>query len=141
MSENKLQPSDADIVEFIKSVPNKGRSEDGLALLDLFNQALDLKPRLWGDSIVGYGIYHYKYKSGREGDYFLTGFSPRKANMTVYIMPGFGQYSSQLNALGKHKHSVSCLYLGRLSGIDQTVLMDMVTHSVARMKDMYPWQA
>ncbi len=80
------------------------------------------RAKMWGDSIVGFGKYHYKYKSGCEGDWFITGFSPCKQNLTVYIMPGFSKYQSLLKKLGKHKTSVSCLYLKSLTDIDQTVL-------------------
>ena len=93
---------------------------------------------MWGSAIVGFGSYHYTYASGREGDWFLTGFSPRKQNLTVYIMPGFKQYTKQLEKLGKHKHSVSCLYLKNLDYVDMEALAFMIGDSVRRMREMYP---
>ena len=96
---------------------------------------------MWGESLIGYGFYHYKYESGHEGDYFLTGFSPRKSATSIYIMPGFKQYTDQLARLGPHKHSVSCLYITKLARIDLAVLEGIVTDSVKRMKAMYEWQS
>lgn len=93
---------------------------------------------MWGDSIVGYGQYHYHYDSGREGDFLVTGFSPRKQNLSIYIMPGFKKYQTLLNRLGKHKHSVSCLYIKRLSDIDEHVLAQLIKRSVQEMRRMYP---
>ncbi|MBL4890724.1 MAG: DUF1801 domain-containing protein [Rhizobiaceae bacterium] len=88
--------------------------------------------------MIGFGQYHYKYASGREGDYFLTGFSPRKNSMSIYIIPGFKSYGKLLEKLGKHKHSVSCLYVTRLENIDLDVLGEMVRQSIADMKEIYP---
>lgn len=139
MSGNKTVPTDADPRAFVESIEHKGRREDALALLDLFRRVTGYEPQMWGPSIVGYGRYHYKYESGREGDFLLTGFSPRKAAMTIYIMPGFKKYGEQLERLGKHRHSVSCLYISRLSGIDTGVLEEIVSDSVARMKAMYEY--
>ena len=87
---------------------------------------------------LGFGRYRYQRRDGWEGEFFLTGFSPRKQNLTVYVMPGFGQYKKQLAALGPHKHSVSCLYLKRLEGLDLDALESIVTDSVRRMREMYP---
>jgi len=105
-------------------------------------RATGFDPRIWGDSMVGYGQYRYKYKSGHGGEHFLTGFSPRKSAMSIYVMPGFKQYEKQLALLGKHKHSVSCLYVTRLANIDLGVLENIVADSVSRMKKLYPdWSA
>jgi hypothetical protein len=138
MSGNKTQPSRADVGAFIAGIENETRRADAETLLQMMKRVTGMEPVMWGETIVGFGRYHYKYDSGREGDYFLTGFSPRKAAMTVYIMPGFKQYGDQLARLGKHRHSVSCLYLNRLDGIDMAVLEEMVAHSVAHMKEIYP---
>jgi len=94
-------------------------------------------PVLWGPSIVGFGSYHYKYESGREGDGPLLAFSPRKANMVVYIMPGFAGFEAKLAKLGKHKLGKSCLYLGRLKSIDMEVLTDLLTTDLALMRKKY----
>lgn len=138
MAENKTMPTDASVPDFIAAVANETRRQDAYLLLELMNRITGFEPCLWGDSLIGYGHYRYKYKSGHGGEFFLTGFSPRKAATTIYIMPGFKQYGPQLAKLGKHKHSVSCLYVTRLSNIDLAVLEDIVTDSVSRMKKLYP---
>lgn len=141
MGENKTKQTDLSVSKFIDSIEHEGRREDARILLEFMNRVTGMEPRLWGDSMIGYGKYHYKYKSGREGDFFLTGFSPRKANMTIYIMPsghGLKEYREQLAKLGKHKSSVSCLYVNRISDIDLEVLEELVTDSVRRMREFYP---
>jgi len=142
MAESKTKSTDTDVQAFVAAIENKRRREDSLVLLDLMGRAAGFDPRVWGDSMVGYGQYRYKYKSGRSGEYFLTGFSPRKSAMSIYVMPGFKQYEKQLALLGKHKHSVSCLYVTRLANIDLGVLENIVADSVSRMKKLYPdWSA
>ena len=141
MSENKTRPTDASVMDFITAVENNTRREDSLVLLERFNQLTGMSPRLWGPSLIGYGEYHYKYDSGREGDYFLTGFSPRKSAMTVYVMPGFSEFQSELNRLGPHKHSSSCLYITRLARVDMDVLDEIVTKGVEIMRQRYDWKA
>ncbi|MBO6901762.1 MAG: DUF1801 domain-containing protein [Rhizobiaceae bacterium] len=138
MAGNKTLPNDADVGEFLNSVEPERRRHDALQLLELMNAATGLKPRMWGSAIVGYGRYGYRYESGRTGEMCLTGFSPRKSALTVYVMPGFKPYADQLARLGKHKHSVSCLYLGSLASIDCAVLTEIVADSVERMKSKYP---
>jgi hypothetical protein len=93
--------------------------------------------RMWGDSIVGFGSYHYKYASGREGDWFLTGFSPRKQAITLYIMAGFEQYDGLLNKLGKYTTGKACLYIKKLEDIDTNTLVELVKQSVAHMVKIY----
>jgi hypothetical protein len=139
MAENKTQPSDADVGAYLARVEPDRRREDSQALLRLMKRVVRLEPVLWGESIVGFGRYHYRYESGHEGEFFLTGFAPRKAAMTVYIMPGFKQYEDQLARLGKHRRSVSCLYLNRLAGIDLKALEEIIRDSVRRMKKIYEW--
>ncbi len=138
MSENKTKPSKADVMAFLNAVEQPRRREDGLVLHDMMGRITGMTPVLWGPSIVGYGEYYYKYGSGREGLWPLTGFSPRKAAMTIYIMPGFKQYTDHLARLGNHKHSVSCLYITRLEAVDLAVLEEIVASSVERMKTLYP---
>ncbi|MDA0241183.1 MAG: DUF1801 domain-containing protein [Proteobacteria bacterium] len=138
MTENKTKPNDADVQSFVANVDHPRRRADAEVLLALMGQVTGMKPQMWGDSIVGYGQYHYKYASGWEGDYFLTGFSPRKAAMTIYIMPGFKQYGDLLAKLGKHRHSSSCLYISRLETIDLAILEAILADSVRRMKEIYP---
>ena len=122
---------------FIRTVEHKQRKADAKKLLALFNEVTGLRPTMWGSSIIGYGRYHYRYKSGREGEFFLTGFSPRKANLTVYIMPGYQDLSALLNRLGKHKIAKSCLYINKLSDIDQDVLKEIIKFGVDYMHANY----
>lgn len=136
MAENKTQPTKASVAKFIAGVEPARRREDARTMLAMMKRLTDWPAVMWGDSIVGFGRYHYKYASGREGDFLITGFSPRKAATTVYIMPGFKQYGPQLKRLGKHKHSVSCLYLTKLDGLDLTALEEIITDSVRRMQEM-----
>ena len=138
MSDLKTKPTGASVAAFIKAVDDPERRRDCQQLKKLMSSITGHRARMWGDSIVGFGNYHYKYKSGREGDWPLTGFSPRKQNLTVYIMPGFGQYETQLAMLGRHRHSVSCLYLRRLADLDMEALAYLIRDSVRRMREMYP---
>ena len=134
---NKTQPHDASVEKYIDSIDNKGRAEDARILLEMMTEITGEPARMWGSSIIGFGEYHYEYESGREGDHMLTGFAPRKANMVVYIMPGFKPYQKLLDKLGKYKTGASCLYLGRLSGVDTKVLKQIVDRSVRDMKKKY----
>ena len=134
---NKTQPHDASVTKYIDSIEHQGRAEDARLLLEMMSEVTGEPARMWGSSIIGFGEYHYQYESGREGDHMLTGFAPRKANMVVYIMPGFKPYQKLLDKLGKYKSGASCLYLGRLSGIDTKVLRQIVDRSVKDMKKKY----
>ena len=135
-AENKTKPERKSVQAFLKKVEPAGRREDAQVLLELMKDVTGETPVLWG-SIVGFGTYHYKYESGREGDFFLTGFAPSKANMVVYVMPGFSSYEADLAKLGKHKTGKSCLYLGRLESINQEVLRRLVDRSVRFMRKKY----
>ena len=134
---NKTQPHDASVEKYIDSIEHQGRAEDARLLLEMMSEVTGEPARMWGSSIIGFGEYHYQYESGREGDHMLTGFAPRKANMVVYIMPGFKPYQKLLDKLGKYKTGASCLYLGRLSGIDTKVLSQIIDRSVQDMKKKY----
>ena len=138
MSENKTRPTASDVSEFLNQVDHPTRREDGLKLLDIMTEITGEDAVLWGSSIVGFGNYHYKYESGREGDMPLVGFSPRKQSMTVYIMPGFDEYDDLLGQLGKHKTGKSCLYVNKLADVDETVLRDLIQQSYQHMKDTNP---
>ncbi|MGI9351144.1 MAG: DUF1801 domain-containing protein [Rhizobiaceae bacterium] len=148
MAENVTRPIKADIDVFLSSVELAGRREDTQLLLPLFCRWTGMKPILWtdglagksGNGIVGFGHYHYRYASGREGDWFLTGFSPRKQNLVIYIMPGFKGHEKTLSQLGPHKHSVSCLYLGRLAKNNLDALESLVRKSIDEMKEKYDWR-
>lgn len=134
MSENKTRPTDQDVIRFLSSVEHKTRRQDGLALLEMMEEITGEEPVLWGSSIVGFGSYHYKYESGREGDMPLIGFSPRKQSLTLYIMPGFDEYEDMLEQLGKHKIGKACLYVNKLADVDEEVLRDLIRHSYEHMK-------
>ena len=136
-SENKTKPTKVAPRSFIKAIEHPVRRADGLTLLKFFNRITGLKPQMWGPSIVGYGRYYYKTGSGREGEFFLTGFSPRKSALTVYIMPGYRDLSEQLKRLGKHKLGKSCLYINKLDDIDEDVLEEIVLEGLAYMRENY----
>ena len=133
MAELKTKRGKKSVEKFLKGVTNEKRREDSFAVLKLMKQATKIEPEMWGDSIVGFGSYHYKYPSGREGDWFLTGFSPRKQSLTLYITPGFTHYGTLLKKLGKHKTGKSCLYINKLEDVDIKTLKDLVTQSVKHM--------
>jgi hypothetical protein len=138
MAELKTRKTNASVAKFLSSVENDQRRNDGLQLLEVFKEVTKLPPKMWGSSIVGFGEYHYKSeRSSQEGDWPLTGFSPRKRNMTVYIMPGFKNYQDLMRRLGKHKTSVSCIYFNKLEDIDLKVLKQIIRRSVADMKKIY----
>ncbi|MEM6536072.1 MAG: DUF1801 domain-containing protein [Pseudomonadota bacterium] len=139
MSANKTQATRIDPVEFLSGVEPAQRRSDGLVLLEMFNGITDLKPKMWGPSMVGYGRYRYQYESGRKGEYFLTGFSPRRQNLSVHIMPGYqwGNMQANLSKLGKHKLGKSCLYINKLSDIDMAVLANIVREGLDYMYTHY----
>lgn len=129
MAELKTKPTGQSAEEFINSIADDRRRAECLAILELMKQVTGEEPKMWGDSIVGFGSYHYKYASGREGDWFLTGFSPRKQNLTLYIMSGFDQYDHLLARLGQVKTGKSCLYIKKLEDIDLPTLRELVRRS------------
>jgi len=133
MAELKTQPTDQDVITFLNAIPDEKKRRDCFTLLDLMRQATGAEPVMWGDAIIGFGRYHYRYASGREGEWFLVGFSPRVQNLTLYIISGFDQYEALLAKLGKHSTSKSCLYIKRLDDIDLTTLQELVQRSVDHM--------
>ncbi|MEM7335569.1 MAG: DUF1801 domain-containing protein [Chloroflexota bacterium] len=134
MSENKTRPTDQEVIEFLNNVDHKVRRQDGLTLLDMMKEETGEEAVMWGPSIVGFGSYHYKYESGREGDMPLVAYSPRKQRITVYIMPGFAEYDDLLGQLGKHKIGKSCLYINKLADVDEGVLRKLIKESYEYMK-------
>ena len=132
MAENKTQKTGASVGEFLASVENKRRREDGFTVLKIMQEITGLEPEMWGPSIIGFGSYHYKYESGREGDIFLTGFSPRKQSMSLYIMDGFDGCEDLLSKLGKHRKGASCLYINKLADVNMDVLRELVQLSFDR---------
>jgi hypothetical protein len=130
MAELKTKPSNASVAAFLNAIPDETKRKDCRALVKMMQDATGAKPRMWGTSIVGFGSYHYTYASGREGDWPLTGFSPRKQDLTLYIMEGFARHGALLRRLGKHRTGKSCLYLKKLADVDLSVLETLVRESV-----------
>ncbi len=135
---NKTRARTASVSTFVSGVADEQQREDLATVLAIMEKVTGEPPTMWGSSIVGFGRYHYKYASGREGDFFLTGASPRKGNLTLYIMPGFTNYSDLLDKLGKHKTAKSCLYIKRLDDVDTKVLEKLIARSIAEMRRLYP---
>ncbi|WP_371931739.1 DUF1801 domain-containing protein [Mameliella sp. MMSF_3552] len=125
------QPSDASVSAFLDTVEPARRREDARVLDALFREVTGWQPVLWGTSILGYGRYDYTYASGHSGQSLATGFAPRKANMVVYIMPGYADFQEILSRLGPHRLGKSCLYLGALSRIDLDVLSELIRAGLA----------
>ena len=126
MAENKTRKTGANVEEFLAAVENRRRREDAFALLAMMRDITGLEPEMWGPSIIGFGDSHYRYESGREGDIFLTGFSPRRQNVTLYIMDGLEGQEILLGRLGKHRTSVACLYINKLADVDTDVLRQLI---------------
>ena len=137
MAELKTKLTDASVPDYLNAIENDQVRQDCFTILEIMQDATKAKPHMWGDSIVGFGTYHYVGASGREGDWPLTGFSPRKQNLTLYIMTGFEQYEGLLSRLGKFTTGKSCLYIKRLSDIDLPTLKELVQASVDHMTRTY----
>ncbi|MFQ5606811.1 MAG: DUF1801 domain-containing protein [Candidatus Zixiibacteriota bacterium] len=137
MSENKTKKNNLSVKAFLDTVADKERRQDCETVLKLMKELTGERPKMWGTSMVGFGEYHYKYDSGREGDFFKTGFSPRKPNLTLYIMPGFEKYPELMDKLGKYKTGKSCLYINRLDDIHLPTLKKLVRLSYSHMTKMY----
>ena len=138
MTTNKTQANDASVADFIDAVEHDTRRGDARILLEMMQRITGCPPVMWGSSIVGFDEYHYKYDSGREGDLFIIGFSPRKSAMSVYVMPGFSEYDGLMAKLGKHKTGRSCLYINKLADVDLGVLEELIRRSVETMRAKYP---
>lgn len=138
MAENKTKPTQKSVTEFINSIDDEDRRKDVKKVAAMMRKATGKKAKMWGPSIVGFDQYHYKYDSGREGDFMITGFSPRKQSLTLYVMPGFKGFGELMKKLGKHKTGKSCLYINRLSDVDEKVLEKLITESVKLMRQKYP---
>ena len=138
MSTNKTQPTEADVATFLAGVMPEPKARDALRLDRLFREVTGFQPVMWGEAIVGYGRYHYRYKSGREGDFLATGFAPRKSALSIYIMPGYADFGNILNRLGKHKIGKSCLYVNKLADIDQDVLAELIRAGLDDLASHWP---
>jgi len=140
MTDRKTIETGADVQAFLDGVEHPTRRADGLHLNQLFQDLTGFAPRMWGPTIVGYGSYHYVYDSGREGDSLATGFSPRKGNISVYIMPGYADYGDILARLGKHKMGKACLYINKLADIDEAVLKELIQTGLKDLGAKWPVQ-
>ncbi len=134
MAELKTKLNDGDVEVFLNAVDDEQKRKDSFEILKKMKRITKNEPKMWGTSIVGFGTYHYKYASGREGDWFLAGFSPRKQNLTLYIMSGFDHKEETLAKLGKYKSSKGCLHIKRLSDVDDKVLDKLITDSVQQLQ-------
>jgi len=135
MTEMKTTPNNQGVEDFLNSVQHDKRREDSFAVLELMREITGEEAVMWGDSIVGFGNYHYKYATGREGDWFLTGFSPRKQSLTLYIMAGFDSYADLMSKLGKYTTGKSCLYIKKIEDINLDVLKALIRASVEHMAE------
>ncbi len=138
MAGNKTLPTPADVSAFIDGVADDRQRGDAHILVEMLARVSGEPATMWGSSIIGFGTYHYRYDSGREGDMCRVGFSPRKGKTVLYLVDGYGQRESQLARLGKHKTGVSCLYIKRLSDVNLGVLEEMIEASLAYMAEKYP---
>jgi hypothetical protein len=133
MAEAKTQRTRQNVTAFLKRIPDEQKQKDAFALVDLMRQITKAEPVMWGSSIVGFGTYRLKYASGRESEWPLTGFAPRKQNLTLYIMSGFEQYDELLKTLGKFKTGKACLYINRLDDVHLPTLRQLIKQSVQHM--------
>ena len=138
MAEPKTRKNNASVAAFLNAVDDKQKRADAKKVAAMMRDATGSRAKMWGTSIVGFGSYHYKYASGREGDWMLVGFSPRKQNLSLYIMPGFKSFDGLMAKLGKHKTGKSCLYINKLADVDEKVLNNLIVESVKYMRKKYP---
>lgn len=134
MAELKTRPGNESVRDFLEAIADPKRQCDCQSVLRIMQQATGARPRMWGGSIVGFGNYHYKYASGREGDWFLTGFSPRKSELTLYLMSGFERFAALLRKLGRHKTGKGCLYIKSLEDVHLPTLEELVRRSVEHLR-------
>ena len=137
MAELKTQKNDSSVEDYLNAIDDDQRKKDCISIHKMMQDATGKPGSMWGDSIVGYGSYHYKYKSGREGDWMLVGFSNRKKSISLYLMSGFSNYDDLLDKLGKHKTGKSCLYINNLADIEEDILKKMIALSVEYMRENY----
>lgn len=138
MYELKTKENDNSVIEFIEQVENSKKREDAYRLLDIFTETTGYKAKMWGTSIIGFGSYHYKYATGHEGDAPLVGFSPRKANFSLYFATGDTERDMLLQEFGKHKAGKSCVYINKIADIDVEVLKKLIQQSIRFLREMYP---
>jgi hypothetical protein len=135
MAKLKTRKNDASVKDFLAAVPDEKKRQDSFAIVELMQEVTGEEPAMWGTSIVGFGSYHYKYASGQEGEWPLVSFSPRKRNLTLYVMSGFDDYDSLLTDLGKYKTGKSCLYINKLEDVDLGTLRELVRQSAIHVAE------
>ncbi|WP_425038072.1 DUF1801 domain-containing protein [Primorskyibacter sp. S187A] len=135
---NKTMPTPIPVADFLAQVAPERRRDEGLKLDEIFREVTGFEPQMWGESIVGYGRYAYRYASGREGSFLATGFSPRKARHSIYIMPGYSDLGGLLDKLGKYKAGAACLYINKLADIDERVLRRIIKQGLSELKRQWP---
>jgi len=138
MATLKTQPNHQSVQDFLQQIEDPDQQKDALRILQIMEKISGKTAQMWGDSMIGFGSYHYRYASGREGDWFLTGFAPRKKQLSLYIMAGFDQYDTLLQKLGKYKTGKSCLYIKKLADVDEAILKELIRQSVTYMQKQYP---
>jgi hypothetical protein len=141
MAELKTKQNSASVSAFLNKIQEKEKRTDSFELLKVFQQVTKYEPKMWGSSIIGFGNSHYKYESGREGDWFITGFSPRKQNLTLYVMGSFKPHTDLLKKLGKHKTGGGCLYINKMKDVDIKVLKELIKQAVKAAKARQAQQA
>jgi len=137
MAENKTKPGKSSVTAFVNGIEDRERRSDVKKVAAMMRAATGSRAKMWGTSIMGFGSYHYRYDSGREGDFMITGLSPRKQALTVYIMPGFSRFEGLMKKLGKYKTGKSCLYIRRLADVDEKVLNRLIVDAVKYMRKHY----
>ena len=138
MYEAKTKETDKSVVDFIESIDNEKKKKDAYKLLKIFEEATGFKPVIWGTSIIGFGKYHYKYKSGHEGEAPLAGFSPRKSNISLYLLYESEERDKLLKNFGKHKKGKGCVYINKVEDIDTEVLKDLIKLTVDTFQNLFP---
>jgi len=138
MAENKTKKTEQSPQNYIAAISDNARRADCQSILEMMAEISGWEPKMWGASIVGFGEYHYRYDSGREGDALRIGFSNRAQNISVYIMPGYQDFEDELARLGKHKKGKACLYIKRLSDVDEAVLREIIIKGLRLMEEKYP---
>jgi len=136
--ENITQENDGNVTAFLSAIENDQKREDCISIAEMMGELSGEPPKIWGKAIIGFGRYHYRYDSGREGEAMRVGFSPRAQNIVLYIMPGFDRYELLMTRLGKHKTGKSCLYIKKLADIDVGVLRELIAQSLQVMQERYP---
>ena len=134
MAENKTKKTDQPVENFLNSISDEQKRQDSYKVLEIMKEITGESPKMWGESIIGFGDYHYKYATGREGDWMIIGFSPRKQNLTLYLTYGFEENTDLISRLGKHKLGKACLYIKRIDDVDVNILKQLIERSYKSMK-------